>query len=174
MFVLPEELIHQSVPAQMVNTLTNKTFAETVTLNVKLAILTTLVLNVLTTLKDTPQKNVHVTMDTMRLVMLFVHLVTTNVPLVLPMNNVSLVPTQESTHLNVIAQNICMMMPVSVPTVHTNVKDVTPTQLIVKNVLPTESTPQLVTVQPCITMTESTPNVQNVTVVATLVTALDV
>lgn len=174
MYVLLEELTHQSVTALMVNTLTNKMFAETVTLNVKLAHLTTNVLNVLMTLTEPTQEIVHVMMDFMKLVMPLVHLVTINVLLVLLLNNVLLVPTQESTHQLALAQNICMMMPVSVPIVHTNVTDVTLLQQIVKNVLPTELMPQLAIVQ-LITMTmDSLLNVQNATAIVILVMSMDV
>lgn len=58
--VSKEELTHLSVIAQMVNMLTPMEFAKTVTLNVKLVTLMTLVLNVLTTLTELNQPIVHV------------------------------------------------------------------------------------------------------------------
>jgi len=174
MSVLPEELMPQNVTALLVNMLTNKTSAETVTLNAKLVLLTIPVLNVLMIPTELTQKTVHVLMDIMKLELPLAQFVTTNVPLVTLMNNVLPVPTQESTHHLVIAQNICMMMLVNVKIVLSNAMDVTLTKLIVKNVLLTESMPQLAIAQLCTMMMESLLNVQNVVATVILVTLMDV
>jgi len=173
-FVPPEELKPHYVDVQTVNMPTKPTSAEIVTSNVKLVPLSPSVLNVLKNQTDFTQKNVHVNKDTMNLILLSVHLVMTNVLLVLPMNNVSPVLIQESTHLPVTVQNKCMMTLVFVRIVLINVTDVTLLEPIVNIVVKTELMPQLVTVHLIIMMMDIKPIVQNVTVNVILVILLAV
>jgi len=105
--VLWEELTHQNVSAQMVNTLTKPTSVEIVTTNVKLVSNTEPVLNVWKILSELPQICVTVMMDIMMTIPISVKNVTSNVPLVKNITFVSLVPVPEFSHHNVTAQNTC-------------------------------------------------------------------
>jgi len=75
--VSKEESMPQNVPVQMVNTLMLITNVNLVMSNVKLVLIMKFVLNVLIMLTEFPQKNVLVTLDIMKIMLLSVHNVTT-------------------------------------------------------------------------------------------------
>lgn len=78
-YVLLEEKMPQIVPVQMDTILMKISNVDYVTLNVELVLLIMSVLNVLINLTELTQVNVHVMMDIMILVLLFVQLVIQNV-----------------------------------------------------------------------------------------------
>jgi len=170
--VFKEEFTHQNVIAQMVNTLMLTMFAKTVLLNVKLAVLSINVLNVLKTLIEELLQNVIVTMDIMKLVLLFVQSVLTDVLLVPNMKPVSLVLLTELTHHIVLVTVISGITMELVNHVITNVKDVAMLLLNVTIVLEIELMLQPVIVQVDSGKMDSLKNVQNVTANVLLVNKL--
>jgi len=163
--VSKEELTLQNVTVQLVNTLTLTTNVKTVTSNVKLVPHTINVSNVLNKLTDLPQKNVSVKMDSMKLTLLSVQLVTIIVLNVLHTQVVTNVPLTDLFSQIVYVTTTGMMKPVFVKNVLINVMDVTNILIIVYGVLvKTELMPQPVTVLKVTSKMVSVKLVQNVPV----------
>jgi len=145
--VFKEELNHQLVDVQMVNMLTKPTSVEIVMLNVKLALTTLFVLNVLKNLSEVKSLIVYVLMDILILVLKFVKLVLLNVKhvtVVLPA--VLIVLNQESMFQNVFVHMENLNLKDNVMIVPSNVMVVLNSLIIVKNVLETELILKSVTV----------------------------
>jgi len=161
--VSKEELTHQNVHVLMVNTPTLITFVKTVPLNVKLALHSINVLNVLTILIEVSLQNVSVMTVTMKLVLLSVQSVPTDVLLVPHMKPVSPVTLTELTHHTVPVTVISGITMVLVNHVITNVKDVSMLLPNVLCVLVIELMLQPVIVKAVSGKMVSLKNVQNVT-----------